>query len=106
MEGLIGVVSTEKNGLVSKNSYFVNRGELGPESNFDYNDMIKQGRYFIRNVSNTINGPGYKFGIFDVWETSSNQIVQMFYPTDGVDSSRPKYRYRTSTGTWYSWKEL
>ena len=106
MEGLIGFVSTVKNGLVSKNSYIVNRGELGIASNFDYNDMIEQGRYFIRNASNTINGPGYDFGIFDVWKTGSNQIVQMFYPTDGVDSSRPKYRHRTSTGTWHSWKEL
>ena len=104
VEGLIGVVSTEKNGLVSKDSFSVDRGELG--TSFDYNNITQQGHYTARNATDTTNGPGYNFGILDVWTTSYNQIVQMFYPADGDESSRPKYRHRTSTGTWKSWKEL
>ena len=107
MEELIGVVSTEKNGLVSKDSFSVDRGDLGTSfDSFDYNNITQQGRYTVRNATDTTNGPGYKFGVLDILITSYDQIVQMFYPTDGSESSRPKYRHRMSTGTWISWKEL
>ena len=103
MEGLIGIVKKKKNGLVSKDSHLVIRGEKGTGMIDDYNNLIQEGRYYVRNVSESLNSPGCSFGILDVSKTYVNQIVQMFY---GNNDSRPKYRHCTSTGVWQPWKEL
>lgn len=104
MGGLIGTVTPQKDGLVSKSSHLVVRGEI--TSVDDFNNLLDEGRYYLRNVTkDTPNSPGHTFAIFDVSKTTSNQYTQISYPTDG-SAAKVRFRSRSSVGNWSSWVDM
>ena len=101
---LIGTVTPQKDGLVSKSSHLVVRGEK--TSVDDFNNLLDEGRYYLRKVSkDTPNSPGHVYAIFDVSKTNTDQYTQISYPTDG-STTKVRFRSRTSTGNWTSWVDM
>ena len=104
MGELIGTVTPQKDGLVSKSSHLVVRGEK--TSVDDFNNLLDEGRYYLRNVSkDTPNSPGHTFAIFDVSKTAADQYTQISYPTDG-STAKVRFRNRSSVGSWSSWADM
>lgn len=104
MGELIGIVTPQNDGLVSKSSHLVVRGAI--TSVDDFNNLLDEGRYYLNSVSvDTPNSPGHTFAIFDVSKTTSGQYMQISYPTD-ASSAKVRFRSRSSVGKWSLWVDM
>lgn len=103
-EGLIGLVSATKNGLMSKEG-FIYRGVLNGKSHgpYDFNDFTNSGIYSYTNINNSNNKPGLLgWGTLVVFK--SGFIVQVAFEYRNV---YVRMRGGISVSQeWSDWKEL
>ena len=94
--GLIGTVTANKDGLMSKNGFL----ERGKGNTLDFNDYTIPGMWVFSDTG-FINGPSvYKGGILLVFKTANGNILQIC-----CDYTNSIF-IRIYWGSWKSWSQI
>ena len=94
--GLIGTVTANKDGLMSKNGFL----ERSKGNTLDFNDYTISGMWVFSDTS-FINGPSvYKGGILLVFKTANGNILQIC-----CDYTNSIF-IRIHWGKWKSWAQI
>ena len=104
-------LSTLSTGLSNRGIY---TGAAALNGNFDFNDKVSQGIYYVNNTSGTITnypGPAKSLGwLYVIGTSGATYTLQIFVrAVTSPDKSTIYYRYRrsvSSVGTWTSWFKL